>query len=92
MLFAKGEPVLDPDTGENLGELELIRGRGVVSNIQSRFSVVDSSEKQRREIIEQYAAAGFGFPQRRYFEEFVSDFDQVAVGDVARRVALSRRG
>lgn len=39
------EPLVDPDTGENLGQLEIVRGTGRVVHVQERLSTVESDKK-----------------------------------------------
>lgn len=41
-VFGIGEPVIDPDTEENLGELEIFRGTGKIIHAQPKFSTIKS--------------------------------------------------
>ncbi|MDO9045799.1 MAG: FlgT C-terminal domain-containing protein [Methanobacteriaceae archaeon] len=45
--------IIDPETGENLGKLEIFRGSGKVVNVQETMSTIESTEKKaaRKEII-----------------------------------------
>lgn len=43
MVYDIDGTVKDPDTGETLGELEIVKGTGVVTNAQERFSTVVSN-------------------------------------------------
>lgn len=43
MIYDMDGTIVDPDTGEALGELEVVKGTGVVTNAQERFSTVVSN-------------------------------------------------
>jgi hypothetical protein len=45
LLFGLDDIIVDPDTGEHLGRLELVRGRARVTHIQERLSTLESSER-----------------------------------------------
>ena len=47
LIFRLGDKVLDPDSGEDLGELELVIGRAVVEHVQAKFSTIKSAEVDR---------------------------------------------
>ncbi len=36
--------IIDPDTGESLGYLEIVKGQGKVVNVQHKMSIVESSK------------------------------------------------
>jgi len=39
------EPLIDPDTGENLGNLEIVRGTGKAIHIQDKITTIESDNK-----------------------------------------------
>lgn len=41
-IYAKGDPIKDPDTGEILGNLDLIKGRVSIKDIFEKFAVCQS--------------------------------------------------
>ena len=45
LVYALGDEIFDPETNENLGQLELIRGTGKVIHIQERMATVKSDMK-----------------------------------------------
>ena len=45
LIYAIGHEVRDPDTGESLGALELIKGTGKISHLQPRMAQVSSDMK-----------------------------------------------
>jgi hypothetical protein len=47
LVFGIGPNITDPDTGEDLGALELVRGQGVVVHVQEHLSTIRSSERRR---------------------------------------------
>lgn len=46
LIFGKGPHIADPDTGADLGELELVRGRGEVVHVQDQLATVRSIERR----------------------------------------------
>ncbi|MFL6629220.1 MAG: hypothetical protein ACJ8G1_22450 [Vitreoscilla sp.] len=44
LVVGLGEAIIDPDTNESLGALEIVRGKGKVSHVQERMATVTSSE------------------------------------------------
>ena len=42
LIYAIGEEIEDPDTGESLGALELVRGTGKVTHLQPKMATVGS--------------------------------------------------
>lgn len=47
IVFALGDEVNDPDTGESLGSLEIVRGRAEAKHVQEKMSTIRSVEKRR---------------------------------------------
>ena len=93
LVFGLGEQIVDPDSGEELGILELVRGRARAVHVQDRISTLRSSETKTtpgkvRKVLRQSRVA-FGFPTEEEIEEgrettMVSLNAQV--GDFARLV------
>ena len=46
LVFGLGDDISDPDTGESLGALEIVRGRAKVTHVQERMSTLESSEEE----------------------------------------------
>ncbi|RMH69194.1 MAG: hypothetical protein D6675_13425 [Gemmatimonadetes bacterium] len=46
LVYEDGDEVLDPDTGESLGKLEMVKGRVVVSHVQDRLAYATSERKE----------------------------------------------
>ena len=59
LVFTLGKDITDPDTGENLGTLEVVRGRARAVHVQEKISTLKSSEKETTPgIIEENPAGG----------------------------------
>ncbi len=48
LLFELGEELFEPDTGESLGKLELVKGKGKVIHVQERISTIETIESEKR--------------------------------------------
>ena len=42
LVYRIGDKILDPDTGEDLGNLEIVLGRGSVSHVQDKMATLTS--------------------------------------------------
>jgi hypothetical protein len=47
MVFGLGPRITDPDTGKDLGQLEIVRGRGEVVHVQEHLATVRTLERRR---------------------------------------------
>jgi hypothetical protein len=41
-VYAIGDEIEDPDTGESLGRLEIIKGKGIITHVQDRLATLES--------------------------------------------------
>jgi hypothetical protein len=48
LIYSELEEIIDPETQENLGKLELPKGYAIIENIQERISVIKSSKVETR--------------------------------------------
>lgn len=83
------DTIKDPDTGEDLGKIEIVRGKGKVTHIQAKISTIESIEKETngKRIVKSYK--GFQALLNQAAEETVFDndlkpFDEVQIGDYVR--------
>lgn len=44
LLYSIGEEIYDPDTHEPLGRLEIVKGKGKITNVQEQISTLESIE------------------------------------------------
>jgi hypothetical protein len=47
LVFGEGPYITDPDTGKDLGQLELVRGRGEVVHVQEHLATLRTMERRR---------------------------------------------
>lgn len=47
LVYSLGKEVVDPDTNESLGKLEIIKGIGKVIHVQEKMSTIKSTELQK---------------------------------------------
>jgi hypothetical protein len=102
LIFGKGPHIADPDTGADLGELELVRGRGEVVHVQERLATVRTIERRRTRPAKRIMREGAGYmglkiggfgplgPDRIVEEEVPPDtefpFEAVQLGDFAKPI------
>ena len=87
LVYGLGKPITDPDTGEDLGSLEIVRGRGKVTHVQARLATLETYETEQRQ-----RRITKGTPYRSIFGETVEEinssedipFNEVKVGDFAK--------
>jgi hypothetical protein len=97
LVYGIGPDVIDPETGENLGPLELVRGRGKVSHIQERMCTIASSTTTTIPGIKKIfkrdrpGALSYWMTGQSQFDEVeeaartvIEPFDDPKVGDFAR--------
>lgn len=99
VVYAPGEELWDPDTGESLGNLEIVRGRAQATHVQEKLTTLRSIEtrstlqdRKRPKVltpIEQLAGLSPFQPQEEVVTEHVevpAPFREVKIGDLARRL------
>ncbi len=47
LVYREGPQINDPDTGEDLGRIELVRGRGMVTHVQDHLATIRTTEYHR---------------------------------------------
>ena len=80
LIYRLDEEINDPDTGESLGVLELIIGKGEVIHVQDSMSTLKSTDKKNIKIRN---TLGF-FPERTDTEDV--PFDGAETGDLAKPI------
>jgi hypothetical protein len=83
------EEITDPNTGESLGYLEIVKGTGKVIHIQEKMSTIESDRKK----IEStkfnkslYGASLFPSEQQVVESESLLPFDEPEVGDIVKPI------
>lgn len=89
LVFQLGDEIEDPDTGESLGLLEIVRGRAKVVHLQERMATLESIESVSRGGKKRVIKSGLSPLFNQEVVEEVSD-EQVAlnakIGDLARPI------
>jgi len=49
IVYEEGDEIKDPDSGESLGKMEIVKGEMVASHVQDALCVVQSKEAQQAE-------------------------------------------
>jgi hypothetical protein len=95
LVFGYGPEITDPDSGKNLGRVELVRGRGEVVHVQPHLATLRSIEKSReagkKRIIRDTTGFGMLAGRGHVVEEDLEaeramPFRDVSVGDMAKPI------
>lgn len=92
LIYRYGEEVKDPDTGESLGKVEIVLGRGVVKHIQQSMTTLVPRTKKRSITKINPGISGlpglmgtpFGKSEVIEQTEEPEPFDPIYVGDLVR--------
>ena len=83
VVFSLGEEVLDPETGESLGTLEDIKGKGQVVHVQDNLCTIETYELD----VAQSTSRSARGPRGRKGDLY-RDFAGVQRGDYARKIGI----
>ena len=83
VVFSLGEEVLDPETGESLGTLEDIKGKGHVVHLQDHLCTIETYELDMPQTTSHPSKGPRGRKGDLY-----RDFADVQRGDYARKIGL----
>jgi len=100
VVYAEGEELTDPDTGESLGTLEIVRGRAYAKHVQKRLTTLRSRETRsgtrdrrrpewRTPLEEPSIDRRLSTPSEEYFvgaAPVPAPFENVEIGDLARKL------
>lgn len=100
LIYGVGGDIEDPETGENLGVLELIRGRGRIEHLQDAICTIKSTMKRQvpghKKLYRRERSGGMGalsilgYPNVEEVEEGARSvdepFDGAQLGDYARKI------
>lgn len=96
LIYGLGDELCDPDTGESLGRLEIVRGTGKVIHVQDRMATIRSdrvesrSDSRRRIIKRPLSSFGIFLGGEEVVEEIGGaeeiPFVHPTVGDRARPI------
>lgn len=94
LVFGEGPNIIDPDTGKDLGRLELVRGRGEVVHVQEHLATIRTIERRRtrpaKRITREAGGSLLNGPGRVVEEELAPEvetpFEAVRLGDLAKPI------
>lgn len=90
IIYASGGEIVDPDTGENLGTLEILKGEGEVEHVQQRMSTLVSCKFEAQEEVIEPISGSFsyiiGHGKRKRTNKLPLPFESPQVGDYAKPV------
>ncbi len=87
LIYGIEDEVTDPETGESLGHLEVVRGRGSVTHLQARMATVKASQKTSSRVVKRknMGLLSIGAEVVEESNEGTTiPFDEVLVGDHAK--------
>ncbi len=83
-------PIKDPETGQDLGLLEIVRGTGVATHVQENLTTVSSDRKgpnERREVVRRGIMYSFGSERETItIPGEIEPFDDVVNGDKVKPI------
>jgi hypothetical protein len=96
VIYSLGDTIFDPRTGESLGELEIVKGRVKVIDVQDKVSQATTLSRTASEMVNPFEKVFPFAPRREYYstqDELKVDIPQpftvdltVRIGDAARSV------
>lgn len=90
LVYAVGEMIVDPDTGEELEQIEIVKGTGRIVHLQNKIATVESDMKEERPItIKRRATLGtmrtlFGDTEETEISKHELEFEEAQIGDLVR--------
>lgn len=95
LVYAIGDEIRDPDTGESLGSLEIVRGRGKAKHIQPNMTTITALTRKKHVIRKEpslvtgrssLGLSTYPWPPTEVVEEAEEEipFEAVNVGDLVR--------
>ncbi len=94
LIFGIGPDILDPETGQSLGHVELVRGTGTVTHVQDLQATIESDMTQpsERRVVKQpflnpyRLFAPGGLEETVYSTPVPRSFEDPDVGDYAKPI------
>lgn len=84
VVFSLGEEVHDPKTGESLGIMEKVKGKGEVIHVQDNMCTIQTYEFDMVPVATPWPSDLYGERKKKVYEKFVD----VQLGDYARKIGL----
>lgn len=93
LVYGIGEMIKDPETGEDLEQIEIVRGTGKVVHLQGKIATIESDMKEERPVtIKRKSGFGamasvFGETEETEINREDLPFDGPQVGDLIRIIS-----
>ena len=90
LVYTLGEMIKDPDTGEDLEQVEIVKGTGVLAHLQKKIATLESDMEEETPItIKQRSTLGgmgnfFGDTEETELRREEVPFEEPQVGDFVR--------
>lgn len=86
LIYEIGEEIIDPVTGESLGKIEIVKGRGQVTHVQENMATIESIEKEYKIVRLNSMYTTFTDRNKEQKETVHLPFDDPKVGDLVKRI------
>lgn len=90
LIYALGDEMFDPETGEPLGQLEIVRGKGYATHVQAKMTTITSKTRKEYTYTKPHSLQGMlvafqGAELRKEIGEIVP-FNCANEGDLAKPI------
>lgn len=90
IVYYKGEEIIDPDTKDSLGQLEITKERCFLVDSQENFTIVRDISERNNFLAKSIAASGFINENQRDMTRFLPDEEKkVKIGDFIKIIHLT---
>ena len=84
LVYKLGPEIIDPDNGQSLGKLEIVRGTGKAVHVQEKMTTLKSDRTAQRRVKTRNSSLLFGTTEESVTDEL--SFDEPAKGDLAKPI------
>lgn len=86
LIYALGENISDPDTGESLGQLEIVKGIGVVCSVQEKMATLKNTTKTVMDERSTISRLMGDKETKERFRDIEVFFEDVNIGDFVKKI------
>jgi len=88
LVFQIGEEILDPDTKESLGNVEIIKGKGKVIHLQEKMATIETyeTEKIKIQLSRGLISSAWALGYDTEYDNVQKSFNDPQLGDVAKKL------
>jgi hypothetical protein len=84
IIYAIGKVIIDPDTGDDLETLEIVKGKGKIIHLQNKICTLESIEFNETPTTVTRRTSILGPSEETHINKEKLPFHQVQIGDLAR--------